>query len=346
MKSQLEIVGLTVRFPIMSRLMAKLKGVENHEIDAVADVSLTIRQGETYALVGESGSGKSTLARAVNGLVRASPGSKILFDGRDITAMSSSMFRAYRRDMAMMFQDPIGSLSPRMTVGAQLVEPFLAHGLADRNLEGECHRLLDMVGLPRDFAHRYPYELSGGQARRVGLARSLALDPKLIIADEPTAGLDVSVQGEVLNLLNELQERLGLTLLIITHNLQIVRHVAHRTGIMYLGRIIEEGPTLQTFDEPRHPYTQALLSAAPRPDPDTVHRRIELKGEIPSILRRPSGCEFHTRCPRAKEICSVNRPGETREGERRYRCFFPTTTEEKMAIRVPDGSPLENFQAD
>ncbi|TIX41818.1 MAG: ABC transporter ATP-binding protein, partial [Mesorhizobium sp.] len=197
----------------------------------------------------------------------------------------------------------IGSLSPRMTVGAQLVEPFVAHRLTDRDLGAQCHRLLDMVGLPRDFAHRYPYELSGGQARRVGLARSLTLDPKLVIADEPTAGLDVSVQGEVLNLLNELQERLGLTLLIITHNLQIVRHIAHRTGIMYLGRIIEEGPTKQTFRQPRHPYTQALLSAAPKLDPDRVHTRIELKGEVPSISRRPSGCEFHGRCPRAREIC-------------------------------------------
>ncbi|TJV46098.1 MAG: ABC transporter ATP-binding protein [Mesorhizobium sp.] len=346
MKSQLEITGLTVRFPIMSRLMARLRGIENHEIDAVADVSLTVREGETYALVGESGSGKSTLARTVIGLVRATPGSTILFDGRDLASMSPSVFKVHRRNMAMMFQDPIGSLSPRMTVGAQLIEPFLAHKLSDRDLEAECHRLLDMVSLPRDFAHRYPYELSGGQARRVGLARSLALGPKLVIADEPTAGLDVSVQGEVLNLLNELQERLGLTLLIITHNLQIVRHIAHRTGIMYLGRVIEEGPTNQTFQQPRHPYTQALLSAAPKPDPDSVQTRIELKGEIPSLARRPSGCEFHTRCPRASDVCSINRPVETVEGQRRYRCHFPLRAEEENALAVPGGSSLENFQAD
>lgn len=328
MKWLVEIVGLTVRFPLMSRFMARLKGRDFHEIDAVADVSLTIRPGETYALVGESGSGKSTLARAVNGLVEPTPESSIVFNGRDVAAMSPANFKAYRRQMAMVFQDPVGSLSPRMTVGDQLAEPFVAHGLRDRDLKAECGRLLDMVGLPPDFAGRYPHELSGGQARRVGVARALALDPKLVIADEPTAGLDVSIQGEVLNLLNELQERFGLTLLIITHNLHIVRHVADRTAIIYLGRIVEEGPTDRIFSAPRHHYTRALLSAAPEPDPDAVRTRIELKGEVPSLARRPDGCEFHTRCPKAQDVCATERPEETTDGERRYRCFFPVLHEE------------------
>jgi oligopeptide/dipeptide ABC transporter ATP-binding protein len=340
MNSQLEIAGLTVRFPIMSRFMARMKGIANHEIEAVADVSLTIRQGETYALLGESGSGKSTLARAINGLVPVAPGSSIFVDGCDIVSMSPRMFKACRRDMAMMFQDPVGSLSPRMTVGALLVEPFVVHGIKDRDLKAECRRLLDMVGLPPDFAHRYPYELSGGQARRVGVARSLALNPKLIIADEPTAGLDVSIQGEVLNLLNELQGRLGLTLLIITHNLHIVRHIAHRIAIMYLGRIVEEGPTEDTFQRPRHPYTQALLSAVSK----TAHSRVELKGEIPSISRRPSGCEFHTRCPQARPVCSVNLPVETNEGGRRYRCFFPLNAESTAPPLEDDDHPRGAIQ--
>lgn len=332
MRRMVEIVGLTVTFPIMSRFQARLRGLKNHCIDAVADVSLTIRAGETYALVGESGSGKSTLARALNRLVAPAPGSGIVFDGIDIAPISASAFRRMRRDMAMMFQDPIGSLSPRMTVRGHLVEPFIAYGMHDRDLDGECNRLLDMVSLPRDFAGRYPHELSGGQARRVGVARALALNPKLIIADEPTAGLDVSVQGEVLNLLNELQGRLGLTILIITHNLHVVRHVADCIGIMYLGRIIEEGPTDEIFADPRHPYTHALLSAAARPDPDAVHDRVELQGEVPSVARRPVGCEFHSRCPRARPDCLAARPTETSDGTRRHSCFHPMGAE---AVPLP-----------
>jgi oligopeptide/dipeptide ABC transporter ATP-binding protein len=340
MTNLLQIDDLTVRFPIMSRLAPFMTGVVENQIEAVADVSLQLRKGETYALVGESGSGKSTLARAVNGLVKASPGSRILFEDRDIAGLSSGGFKPYRREMSMVFQDAIGSLSPRMTVGALLVEPFQAHKVGGRDLGAERDRLLDLVGLPREFAARYPYELSGGQARRVGLARALALDPKLVIADEPTAGLDVSIQGEVLNLLNDMQQRLGLALLIITHNLHIVRHVAHRTGIMYLGRIVEEGPTGKTFHSPRHPYTRALLSASPKPDPDAMHTRIELKGEMPSLYRRPSGCEFHTRCPRAQGICATARPGVTVEDDQQYRCFFPFT-DTKVPARA--GGSLETL---
>lgn len=333
----LDLVGLTVRFENRPSLLDRLAGKKPVELDAVANVSLNIGMGETYALVGESGSGKSTLARAINGLLSATPDSGILFEGRNIAALSPGMFRPYRRHMAMMFQDPIGSLSPRMTVGAQLVEPFIAYGEKDRDLDAECHRLLDMVGLPAQFAKRYPHELSGGQARRVGVARALALDPKLIIADEPTAGLDVSVQGEVLNLLNDLQDRTGLSILIITHNLHVVRHVAHRTGIMYLGRIVEEGPSPEIFDRPRHPYTKALLSAAPVPDPDAQPDRIALSGEFPSIAQRPQGCEFHTRCPLARDVCRSVAPEEIKQGRHRFACHFPLAEGERMAMAAHSG---------
>jgi oligopeptide/dipeptide ABC transporter ATP-binding protein len=210
--------------------------------------------------------------------------------------------------MSMMFQDPVGSLSPRMTVGDLVTEPFRIHGIEGRDLRAETDRLLSLVGLTRDFASRFPHQLSGGQARRVGVARAIALDPALVIADEPTAGLDVSVQGEVLNLLNDLRERLGLAMLIITHNLHVVHHVADRVAVMYLGRFVETGTTEEVFDRPAHPYTAALLSANPEPDPDRAHDRIALPAEVPSLLDRPSGCEFHTRCPWVQDTCRTRRP--------------------------------------
>ncbi|MER8511316.1 ABC transporter ATP-binding protein, partial [Mesorhizobium sp. M0894] len=230
------------------------------------------------------------------------------------------------RRMAMTFQDPVGSLSPRLTVRSLLTEPFRVHGLKDRDGRREAERLLRMVGLPADFARRYPHQLSGGQARRVGIARALALNPDLIIADEPTAGLDVSVQGEVLNLLARLQDELGMAILIITHNLNVVRHMTDRMAIMYLGRFIEVGSTQRIFDYPRHPYTEALLAANPEPDPDAMLNRIELKGEVPSLLRRPSGCEFHTRCHYAQDICSRVFPEAStspHDTEQSFRCHFP-----------------------
>jgi oligopeptide/dipeptide ABC transporter ATP-binding protein len=228
-----------------------------------------------------------------------------------------------------MFQDPVGSLSPRLTIRSLIVEPFKIHGLSDRELDAEAKRLLEMVGLSVDFAGRFPHQLSGGQARRVGVARALALDPKMIIADEPTAGLDVSVQGEVLNLLARLQQELGLAILIITHNLNVVRHITDRMAIMYLGRFVEHGPTEEVFYRPRHPYTQALLSANPEPDPDAVSSRVEISGEVPSLMNRPAGCEFHTRCPYAQDRCTGEAPQVTEEaatldtGRRAYTCHFP-----------------------
>ena len=293
-----------------------------NSILGVAGVSFDVRRGETYAIFGESGSGKTTFARAVNGLQAISEGA-ITFEGKRIDGLDRRAMKPVRRRMSMMFQDPVGSLSPRMTVGDLVTEPFRIHGNDGRNLRTEAARLLALVGLPTDFANRFPHQLSGGQARRVGVARAIALDPALIIADEPTAGLDVSVQGEVLNLLNDLRERLGLAMMIITHNLHVVHHVADRTAVMYLGRFVEAGDTAEVFGAPRHPYTAALLSANPEPDPDKTHNRITLPAEVPSLLARPAGCEFHTRCPWTQAKCSIEAPKRILEDTRAVACHFP-----------------------
>ncbi|MBV7394795.1 ABC transporter ATP-binding protein [Mameliella sediminis] len=296
----LSVEDVQVSFPV-GRL------TNRSAILGVAGVSFEVKRGETFALVGESGSGKTTLARAINGLQEISQGA-ITFEGRRIDGLGKGQMKPIRKRMSMMFQDPVGSLSPRMTVGDLVTEPFRIHGSDGRDLREETQRLLSLVGLPTDFASRYPHQLSGGQARRVGVARAIALDPALVIADEPTAGLDVSVQGEVLNLLNDLRERLGLAMVIITHNLHVVHHVADRTAVMYLGRFVETGETEAMFAAPRHPYTAALLSANPEPDPDKIHDRISLRAEVPSLLSRPSGCEFHTRCPWAQSKCATVPP--------------------------------------
>ncbi len=288
----------------------------------VAGVSFSVRRGETFAIVGESGSGKTTLARAINRLQGISAGT-ITFEGQRIDLLDRQAMKPLRRRMSMMFQDPVGSLSPRMTVGDLVTEPFRIHGIEGRDLQDETARLLSLVGLPRDFANRYPHQLSGGQARRVGVARAIALDPTLIIADEPTAGLDVSVQGEVLNLLNELRERLGLAMVIITHNLHVVHHVADRMAVMYLGRFVETGETEAVFTAPAHPYTAALLSANPEPDPDKARDRISLPAEVPSLLSRPPGCEFHTRCPWAQEKCRSIQPSWAEIRGRALTCHYP-----------------------
>jgi peptide/nickel transport system ATP-binding protein len=322
MSPLLEVAQVHVAFPAGGGMLASLAG-RPARIEAVAGVSFTVNEGETYALVGESGCGKTTLARAVNGLVRAERGS-IRFEGTEIVGLSDRAMQPLRRRMAMVFQDPVGSLSPRLTMRSILAEPLRVHGMAGDDVEARVVRLLELVGLPASFARRYPHQLSGGQARRIGVARALALDPKLIIADEPTAGLDVSVQGEILNLLNDLQARLGIAILIITHNLNVVRHIAHRMGIMYLGRLVEEGPTEAIFAGARHPYSAALLSANPEPDPDAVLARLEIEGEVPSLLNRPSGCEFHPRCPFRIERCQVEAPpiGNAGPGHR-FTCHNP-----------------------
>ena len=321
--SLLQLSDVRVRFRTLSSARAVLEGVADPFVDAVNRVSLEIRQGETFGLIGESGSGKTTLARSIIGLLQPQEGS-VRYDGDELLGLSPRAWKKVRRNIGVMFQDPVGSLSPRMSVFSLLSEPFRIHNQVNLDLRSEVSRMLEMVGLSDDFAHRYPHQLSGGQARRVGVARALALKPKLIVADEPTAGLDVSVQGEILNLLNKLQKEFGLTILIITHNLNIVRHVTDRMGIMYFGRMVEQGPTKAIFENPAHPYTLALLSANPEPNPDARIDRIELQGEVPSLLNRPTGCEFHPRCPFSQEDCSTLAPARQKvSADHDYSCHFP-----------------------
>jgi peptide/nickel transport system ATP-binding protein len=324
MPTLLEVDRLRVRFRSLGALRALIAGVRDPFIDAVLDVSLAVAVGEVFALVGESGSGKTTLARSILGLIRPSAG-EIRFRGRALTGLSDRALKPFRREIALMAQDPVAGLSPRLTVRALVTEPLRIHGFSDgRDRDAEARRLLALVGLPERLLGAYPHQLSGGQARRVGVARALALDPALIIADEPTAGLDVSVQGEVLNLLASLRDRLSLAYLIVTHNLPVVRHVSDRMAIMYLGRLVELGPTTVILARPAHPYTAALLEAVPQPDPARRRTRLELAGEIPSLRNRPSGCEFHTRCRFAVARCRAEPPA-LRPGAdgRSVACHFP-----------------------
>ena len=321
MNRLLNVRDAHVRYPLTGRLAARLTRGQPPWVNVVRGVSLEIGKGETLAVVGESGSGKTTLAMALMGLVPMHDG-EVAFEGQPLARGPRGRLRPDRARVAMMFQDPVGSLSPRMTVRAALAEPFQIHG-RDVDTDDEVVRLLDLVGLPAEFADRYPHQLSGGQARRIGAARALALDPALLIADEPTAGLDVSIQGDVLNLLSGLQERLGLGILIITHNLNIVRHVADRMAIMYLGQFVEQGSSEDIFRHPRHPYSKALLSANPNPDPDAQTDRLDLVGEVPSLLQVPSGCEFHTRCAFSQATCSKEVPPSGSAGVgHEFRCHF------------------------
>jgi oligopeptide/dipeptide ABC transporter ATP-binding protein len=323
MPSLLEVEDLTVRFRIMGLVRQAFTAAARPYVEAVADVSFELAPASTLALVGESGSGKTTLGRALIGLVQPSAG-RVRFEGADRPGRSGAAWKRWRRQMAMMFQDPVGSLSPRLTVRSLITEPLAIHGAGPRDREAEARRLLGLVGLPKDFGGRFPHELSGGQARRVGVARALSLNPRLVIADEPTAGLDVSVQGEILNLMGRLQREMGLAYLLITHNLAIVRHVSDRLAVMYLGRLVETGPTDEIFARPAHPYTHALLAAQPEPDPDRRRLTAELTGEVPSLRQRPPACEFHTRCPFAQPICREIAP-ELRDiaPGRKVRCHFP-----------------------
>ncbi len=305
-----------------ARLGGLLPGPQRR-LNLLDGITIGIGPAETLALVGESGSGKTTLARAMLGLVPVSAG-RLRFQGGDMADPRATA--ALRRRSAMVFQDAVASLSPRMRVGSAVSEPFAIHGVpVDRQAKAE--ELLQAVGLSPALARRYPHELSGGQARRVCVARAIALDPRLLVADEPTAGLDVSVQGEILNLLAGLKERLGLSLLVISHNLSVVRHVADRVAILYLGRLVETGPTDAVFSGPLHPYTHSLIAAQPQPDPRRRRPDLAIRGEIPSLLRRPSGCEFHTRCPLARGRCRAEVPvlRELAPG-RSTRCHFPLST--------------------
>jgi len=273
-------------------------------VRAVDDVSFTIAAGRTLGLVGESGSGKTTVGRTMLRLQEPTAG-KVLFDGLDVFALDSAKLRALRRRMQIVFQDPYSSLNPRMTVGQTLREPLEIHHLA-----GEVSALLEEVGLDAEFARRYPHELSGGQRQRVGIARALSVEPQFVVCDEPVSALDVSVQAQVLNLLADLQARRRLTYLFIAHDLAVVRHIADDVVVMYLGKIVERAPAAQIYAQPRHPYTHALLSAVPEPDPRAAKQRIVLAGDIPSPAHPPPGCPFHPRCPHPKksERCRTDPP--------------------------------------
>jgi oligopeptide/dipeptide ABC transporter ATP-binding protein len=341
MTALLEVRDLHVRFEMLGPVRAWLAGARERFVEAVAGVSFEVEPGTSFAIVGESGSGKSTLARTIMGLVPATGGS-ILFEGTEPHRSGGASLARFRRGVSLMFQDPAASLSPRLTVRSLVTEPFAIHGLRQKSLDAEARRLLKLVGLPADFESRYPHQLSGGQARRVGIARALALSPKLIIADEPTAGLDVSVQGEILNLLARLRRELGLTFIMITHNLAVVRHVSDEVAVMYMGRMVERGSTGAVFANPAHPYTHALLAAQPYPDPDRRREELELHGEVPSLLNRPAGCEFHTRCPRAQSVCFTTRPEAQRiSPDREHRCHFPRTSANPAAsLAVGDAEVL------
>lgn len=269
------------------------------EIRAVDDVSLYINAGETLGLVGESGCGKSTLGRTVLRLEEPTSG-KIVFNGIDISIADRKELKWLRKEMQMIFQDPHSSLDPRMTVEDSIGEVLYIHGIKERSID----ELLEKVGLSKDFASRYPHELSGGQKQRIGIARALAVEPKLIIADEPVSALDISVQAQILNLLMDIQKEYGMTYLFIAHNLSVIRHIADRVAVMYLGKIVEQGYTNDIFENPLHPYTQALLSAIP----GMKTRRLALHGEVPSPINPPKGCRFHTRCPKRMEICEEHEP--------------------------------------
>jgi peptide/nickel transport system ATP-binding protein len=291
-----DVENLRVWFPIKSGLV-----LDRHvgDIKAVDDVSLTIERGETLGLVGESGCGKSTFGRALLRLYEPTDG-RILFDGQDISHMGEAELRTLRRRMQMVFQDPFASLNPRHSVGRIVSEPLRVHGIARRRQSGaRVHELLEIVGLPADAGSRYPHEFSGGQRQRIGLARALALNPDFIVCDEPVSALDVSIQAQIVNLMESLQRDFDLTYLFIAHDLAVVRHISDRIAVMYLGKIVEVSPAEELYDNPLHPYTISLLSAVPIPDPEVERERetILLAGDLPSPANPPSACRFHTRCP-------------------------------------------------
>ncbi len=303
----LKVENLVKYFPIMKGAFIRKQVGAVHAVDGV---SFEIYKGETLGLVGESGCGKSTTGRAILQLHRPTSGS-VIFEGRDLVKTKGEELRLMRRKMQMIFQDPYASLNPRMTVGEIIGEPVLVHGIMDRKAsEKRVEELLSLVGLNPAYANRYPHEFSGGQRQRVGVARALALNPSLIVCDEPISALDVSIQAQVVNLLEDLQKQLGLTYLFIAHDLSMVRHISNRVAVMYLGSMVELATRDDVYYHPLHPYTQALLSAVPIPDPIAEEKRQRqiLKGEIPSPINPPSGCRFRTRCPHATDICAEKRP--------------------------------------
>jgi oligopeptide/dipeptide ABC transporter ATP-binding protein len=330
----IRVDNLVKYFPIRgSSVFARTVG----HVQAVDGVSLAIPRGKTVGLVGETGCGKSTLARCIAGLIPVTSGT-VTFEGQDITNLSRRAMQPYRREIQMIFQDPYGSLNPRRRVGAIIGDPFAVHKTASgADRKRKVQDLMARVGLNPEHYNRFPAEFSGGQRQRIGVARALALQPKLIIADEPVSALDVSIQAQVLNLLADLQDDFGLSYLFIAHDLEVVRHVSHSVTVMYLGRIAESGPKDPVYDTPRHPYTNALLSAVPSADPEAAasRQRIILTGDVPSPINPPSGCRFHPRCPKAQDLCGQQEPDlEAKAGDPASHltaCHFPVAAGESFA---------------
>jgi oligopeptide/dipeptide ABC transporter ATP-binding protein len=334
MSELLRVERLVKHFHVGNRWFGRGAGI----VHAVDDVSFELAEGETLALVGESGCGKSTTGRLALRLLEATSG-KVWFEGRDLFSLDESELRATRRALQIIFQDPYASLNPRMTVGQTLAEPLMLHGLADGHRKERVAEILALVGLAPQHAQRYPHEFSGGQRQRIGIARAIAVEPRMIVCDEPVSALDVSIQAQVVNLLQDLQQRLGVAYLFIAHDLAVVKHIAKRVAVMYLGKIVELADKAELFARPRHPYTQALLSAIPVPEPSVRRTRIVLQGDVPSAIDPPSGCRFRTRCPYARERCASEEPPLAVDGGHAVACHFWRQIEPPATL-VPDSASI------